>query len=40
MNIENKDRFFQEAYRMLLCNGILALEGFMAGPKGKTQLAV
>lgn len=40
MNIENKDRVFQEAHRVLRCNGILALEAFMAGPKEETQFPV
>jgi cyclopropane fatty-acyl-phospholipid synthase-like methyltransferase len=32
MNIENKDRFFREAHRVLRSDGLLALEAFMAGP--------
>ena len=40
MNIENKDRVFQEAHRVLRSNGVLALEALMAGPKQETQFPV
>jgi SAM-dependent methyltransferase len=40
MNIENKDRVFQEARRVLRRDGILALEALMAGPNDDTHYPI